>query len=214
MLTDVSLHLEAGQLAMLVGQNGAGKSTLLRCIAGWSLSERGKISANGASLHHQEQTFRRQVVLVPDTPDFYDELTAWEHLQFVAQLHRLRDWETEATALLSDFQLLDRRDTFPFTFSRGMRLKLALCLALLVHPPLLLLDEPFAPLDAVSNHVLWQKLAAYAAAGNTVLFSSHTVPGGSLPDVVFFLDQGQIENIPPTESLNLVELLGEGDDAP
>lgn len=212
-LTDVSFELEPRQLVMLIGQNGAGKSTLLRCLAGWSLPEKGEITINGVSIRQRDQAFRRQVVLVPDTPDFYDELTAWEHLQFTAQLHRLPNWQTEAETLLSAFQLSDQKDTFPFTFSRGMRYKLALCLALLVRPPLLLLDEPFGPLDALSNRVLWRRLEAYIRDGNSVLFSSHFVPTDTLPEHVLLLQHGHVERIPPGETLNLVELLGETDDA-
>lgn len=211
-LDDISMRLEAGQLGMLIGQNGAGKSTLLRCAAGWSIPEKGTVTINGVDIKEQERKFRSQVVLVPDTPDFYDELTAWEHLQFVAQLHRIPDWPPLAEELLTEFQLIDQWDTFPFTFSRGMRYKLALCLALMIRPPLILLDEPFGPLDAISSQILWRKLESYAADGNTVLFSSHIVPNDRLPGIILHLRQGHVERITPGETLNLAELLNDGEE--
>ncbi len=211
-LNDVSVRLEPRQIGMLIGQNGAGKSTLLRCAAGWSVTDKGNITVNGISIRKQEQSFRRQVVLVPDTPDFYDELTAWEHLQFIGQLHRIESWPEQAEELLIAFQLIEQWNTFPFTFSRGMRYKLALCLALLVRPPLLLLDEPFGPLDAVSNQILWSNLETYVGEGNTVLFSSHIVPADQMPEVILHLRQGQVERITPGETLNLAELLNDDDD--
>ena len=211
-LTDVSIHLERQQIGMLIGQNGAGKSTLLRCIAGWSVTDKGDITVNGIDARKKELEFRRQVVLIPDTPDFYDEMTAWEHLQFIAQLHRIPDWEDEAVSLLEGFQLIEQADTFPFTFSRGMRYKLALCLGLLTRPPLLLLDEPFGPLDAISNQILWRRLEEYVEGGNTVLFSSHIVPTNQLPGVVLFLRNSQVESVPPTDALNLADLLNSDDD--
>ncbi|MEO8393539.1 MAG: ABC transporter ATP-binding protein, partial [Chloroflexota bacterium] len=149
-LTDVSIEVEAGELIALVGRNGAGKSTLLKCIAGWTRPTDGEIFLMGDKIDHNERFVRSHIVLVPDTPPFYDELTAWEHLQFNAQAHRKDDWESQAEDLLDRYGLLNNKDAFPFSFSRGMRYKLALCMALLIGPKILLLDEPLGPLDPVS----------------------------------------------------------------
>ena len=83
-LSDVSFRAGAGELIALVGRNGAGKSTLLRCIAGWSRASEGEVQVMGQALAENERQAREHVVLLPDTPPFYDELTAWEHLQFAA----------------------------------------------------------------------------------------------------------------------------------
>ncbi|MFN8372265.1 MAG: ABC transporter ATP-binding protein [Anaerolineae bacterium] len=194
-LSNLSLELEYGTLAALIGYNGAGKSTLLRCIAGWTLPHRGDISINNQSIHGQEQQLRRMVILVPDAPDFYDELTAWEHLQLVARLHQAADWKQRGLMLLENFQLLNQRSAFPFTFSRGMRYKLALCMALLVDPPLLLLDEPLGALDAVSVQFLWNYLQEYRTRNKSILFSSHVLPDEGKPDVFFLLRDQQIKRI-------------------
>src|SRR5512145_3111717 len=127
-LKELSCQLMSKQVGMLIGQNGAGKSTFLRCVAGWSVPNEGIITVNNVTLSRDEYHFRRQVILVPDTPDFYDELTAWEHLQLIAQLHQIPAWELQGEKLLNEFDLFEHRNTFPFTFSRGMRYKLALCL--------------------------------------------------------------------------------------
>jgi len=208
-LRDLSLHLAPGQVGLLFGENGAGKSTLLRCVAGWTEPRKGSLAVDGATLRGEDREYRARVAFVPDTPDFYDELTAWEHLHLVGQLHRLPDWQDRATHLLERFRLLEHQGALPFTFSRGMRAKLALCMALLISPPLLLLDEPFNALDALARQTLWQALRAHAEQGGAVLFSSHSIASGVEPDVLLHLRDGQIEPVEPPDSLDLTGLLAQ-----
>ncbi len=192
-LTEVSFQVKGGgELVALVGRNGAGKSTLLKCIAGWTRPTDGEVLLMGERIDRNERFARKYIVLVPDTPPFYDELTAWEHLQFNAQAHRLDDWEERAEDLLDRYGLLNNKDAFPFTFSRGMRYKLALCMGLLVEPKILLLDEPLGPLDPVSADELWIELNRHRTEGMTILLSSHQLPPAAYPDRYFIMEQGEI----------------------
>ncbi|HVU14563.1 MAG TPA: ABC transporter ATP-binding protein [Phototrophicaceae bacterium] len=191
-LSEVSFTVEGGELIALVGRNGAGKSTLLKCISGWTRPTDGEVLLMGERLDHNERFVRKHIILVPDTPPFYDELTAWEHLQFNAQAHRLDDWETHAEDLLDRYGLLTNKNAFPFTFSRGMRYKLALCMALLVGPKILLLDEPLGPLDPVSADELWVELNRHRTDGMTILLSSHQLPPDAYPDRYFIMEQGEV----------------------
>lgn len=205
--SELNFQIEANTVAMLVGRNGAGKSTLLRCLAGWTLPEKGEIKINDFTLRKNEEAYQSQNILVPDTPDFYDELTAWEHLQLVSQLHHIQDWEEEAQDLIVNLELWRHRKAFPFTFSRGMRYKLALAMALLVHPPLLLLDEPFGPLDSVSSEFLWENILAYGGDSHAVLFSSHIMPEGKKPDIFLMLKDGEMQVMDAEEANTMGELL-------
>ena len=90
--------------------------------------------------------------------------------------------------LLDRYGLLTNRDAFPFAFSRGMRYKLALCMALLVEPRILLMDEPLGPLDPVSADELWIELNRHRNDGMTILLSSHQLPQEAHPDR--YLDHG------------------------
>lgn len=191
-LHDVNFEVEEGVLVALVGRNGAGKSTLLRCIAGWTQATDGDVRILGQSIKQNERLVRQHVVLIPDTPPFYDELTAWEHLQFNAQAHRLKDWEARGEFLLERYGLLSNRDAFPFAFSRGMRYKLALCMGLLIEPKILLLDEPLGPLDPVSADDLWEELNGHRNEGMTILLSSHQLPQEAHPDHYFIMEQGEV----------------------
>jgi len=191
-LTEVSFDAPEGELIALVGRNGAGKSTLLKSIAGWTRPTDGEVLIMGKKVAREERFIRQHVVLVPDTPPFYDELTAWEHLQFNAQAHRKKDWEEHAEELLEKYGLINNRDAFPFAFSRGMRYKLALCMALLIEPKILLLDEPLGPLDPVSADDLWRELNGHRDEGMTILLSSHQLPPDAHPDRYIILEEGEI----------------------
>jgi ABC-2 type transport system ATP-binding protein len=191
-LTDVTFEANEGELIALVGRNGAGKSTLLKCIAGWTRPTDGEVHILGKNVARDERYIRQHVVLVPDTPQFYDELTAWEHLQFNAQAHRLTDWEERAADLLDRYGLITNRDAFPFAYSRGMRYKLALCMGLLIEPKLLLLDEPLGPLDPVSADDLWNELNGHRDDGMTILLSSHQLPQEAHPNRYLIMEGGEI----------------------
>lgn len=206
-LANVSFELPDGKLAAMVGRNGAGKSTLLRCLAGWTVPADGTAEIDGRRLNRREQQYRDQVILVPDTPDFYDELTAWDHLQLVSQLYRVAGWQDKSRALLDEFQLLDVWQAFPFTFSRGMRYKLAVCMALVVEPPLLLLDEPFGPLDSLASRLLWRHLRDYCARGKSVLFSSHILSDEGRPDLFLLLRDRQVTPVEAAQVTSLADLL-------
>jgi ABC-2 type transport system ATP-binding protein len=188
----VSLHVQAGELVALVGRNGAGKTTLLRCLAGWAPVTVGEVRVLGLPVERAERAVREHVVLVPDTPPFYDELSAWEHLQFVAQVRRLPHWHDRAEELLRRFGLWSQRAALPLAFSRGMRYKLAVCVALLVAPRLLLLDEPFGPLDPVSADHLWDDLCASRDTGMGILLSSHQLPTRAQPNRYLVMEEGAI----------------------
>jgi ABC-2 type transport system ATP-binding protein len=188
-LKDITFSLERGTLALLAGRNGAGKSTLLRCLAGWSQPVKGEVELLGVRMYSFERQARARVLLVPDTPPFYDELTEWEHVQFVAQANELTGWQAPAETWLRQFGLWAARDAYPFTLSRGMKYKLALCLALMLTPPLLLLDEPLGPLDPVSAGLLWDELERRRDAGMTILLSSHQTPPLD-PDRYLLMENG------------------------
>lgn len=209
-LSSATFDLDAGMLVALVGRNGAGKSTLLRCIAGWTRPSEGSVHVMGRSVAENERFVREHVVLLPDTPPFYDELTAWEHLQFAAQAHGWNNWESDAEDLLDRYGLLTNRDAFPFSFSRGMRYKLAMCMALLIEPRILLMDEPLGPLDPVSADELWIELNRHRNEGMTIILSSHQLPQEAYPDYYFIMEQGEIIGRGTPDNLRKTLKIGDG----
>ena len=173
---DVCVDLHPGEFVVLTGSNGIGKSSFLRTLAGWQQPTSGEVVISDEADHPRDKRDRARLIFVPDTPDFYDELTLQEHLAFVGGVNHLAGWESKATELLGSLLLSNSRDDYPFVLSRGMRQKFALALALMVAPRYMLLDEPFGPLDAQARQVVWDLLRGYCHEGGSVLMSSHARP--------------------------------------
>ncbi len=191
-LKDVSFGLAEGQYSLLIGTNGAGKSTLLRCLAGWQRPSGGVVSVFGTTLDRDERRARQWIKLVPDTPQFYPELTAWEHVGWVAAAHRVAAWQAPAEALMEAFGVASNKNAYPSNFSRGMQYKLALTMSIVSLPRVLLLDEPFGPLDPYAQEYLARYLRQLANAGVAVFASTHVLPDSGPPDRVIVLDQGEV----------------------
>lgn len=199
-LRDVTLALSEGQYALLLGENGAGKSTLLRCMAGWQRPSGGAVSLYGRALETNERKSRQWIKLLPDTPQFYAELTAWEQVGWVAQAHRTGAWQPMAKDLMTALGIWSNKDAFPASFSRGMQYKLALVMSVISQPKILLLDEPFGPLDPYSQEYLAQYLRRLAESGTAIMVSTHVLPNAHPPDRVILLDQGEVvADVPWTE---------------
>ena len=170
--TDLALH--AGEITILTGLNGAGKSTLLLCLSGLLRPSDGKISVEGFDLYQEEVEAKRRLAFVPDVPRFYTELTAWEHLYFISLAFGVNtEFEKTASDLMRAFGLWEAKDLYPHNYSRGMRLKLGILMALVRPFSVLLLDEPTSALDMESSQLLIESLEGIRRRGAAVLMSTH-----------------------------------------
>lgn len=167
----VDLTFHSGELVMLVGPNGAGKSTLLGLCAGLLEPTEGSLSVEGHDIGSLEA--RAATSIVPDDPVLYDDLSVWEHIEYVSRLHHTSEWESYAEDLLDWLGLTHRADDLPSTFSRGLRQKTSLILGLVRPFRLLLVDEPFVGLDTPGQEALVEILADVAAEGASILCSTH-----------------------------------------
>ncbi|CAN5872557.1 ABC transporter ATP-binding protein [soil metagenome] len=170
-LDPVDIALGPGELVVLVGPNGAGKSTLIGLCAGLLEPTAGEVEVLGQPVGSLEA--RAATSYLPDNPVLYDDLSVREHLEYVARLHGVDDWQAPADELLDRLDLDERADDLPSRFSRGMRQKVSLALALVRPFELLLVDEPFVGLDAPAQATLVELLLAAVAAGASALVSTH-----------------------------------------
>lgn len=190
-LGPLDLRVEPGELVALLGPNGAGKSTLLAVAAGLLEPSGGTIEVCGEA--PGTIAARRLVSFMPDTPALYDDLTISETAEFVARLHGTADWEDRLDSLLERLGLEDRANDLPDQLSRGLRQRASLMLALIRPFELLLLDEPFATLDARSIEVVAAVLREQSEQGRSVLVASHqhdALPGDCR---CLFMREGTLE---------------------
>jgi len=170
-LEPLTLTVTAGERIALIGHNGSGKTTLLRIVAGLLEPSSGMVTVAGTQ--RASLAARSAVSYIADQPLFYDDLSLWEHLEFVARMHGVTDWEPRAADLLDRLGLRDRADDLPRTFSRGLRQKSAIALGFVRPFEVLLVDEPFVGLDAAGKDALLGLLADVSDAGSTLLVATH-----------------------------------------
>lgn len=169
----VTLAIEPGQTLLLCGPNGAGKSTLLKVAAGLVPPSSGEVLYDGRPLSRWGPGVRRRLGVLFHESLLYDELTVLDNLVFAARLWGVADARGRAEALVDEVGLrLAAREPVA-RLSRGMRQRLALARALVHQPEVLLLDEPFAGLDARWAAWLRERLAAERRRGTGIVLVVH-----------------------------------------
>ncbi|MDZ8120288.1 ABC transporter ATP-binding protein [Pontiella agarivorans] len=174
-LDQVSFEVPAGQLCGLLGPNGAGKTTLFRLLMGILKSSRGKLFVDGRDAFEDRVVVKTLVGFLPDEPVFYSYLSGREILELSASMHGLNPKQTmkRMAPMIDRLNLKDDMRNFAEDYSRGMKKKLGLLLALLHEPRLLILDEPTNGLDVESTHLFYEMMKEESQKGVTVLFSTH-----------------------------------------
>ena len=172
-LVDVSVEIAAGRVVILRGANGAGKTTLLRVLATAIRPSLGRVLVDGLNVVADVELVRERIAYLSHATGLYDDLTAAENLAFSATLLGTPDARARVERALADVGLHGRRDQRVGSFSAGMRRRLALGRILLGAPSLVLLDEPYAALDASGMALVDELLDAWRGAGVTVVVASH-----------------------------------------
>ncbi len=200
-LGSFQVDLPPGELVALVGPNGAGKTTFLTIAAGLLEPTAGTLAVGGAPAG--SIAARRAVSYLPDTPVFYDDLSLDEHLEYIAALHGVSDDGARSRQLLGRLGLGDWGDSLPSEFSRGMRQKASIALALVRPFSLLLADEPFDGLDPPSRNVLFQLLGEAREAGAAIVVATHRRDVVGSADRCLALRDGELayDGPPDTEAL-------------
>jgi heme exporter protein A len=174
-LAGVTIQVVSGRAVAILGANGAGKTTLLRVLATALRPSYGSAAVDGIDVADRPEEIRPRVAFLPHATGLYDDLTAAENLGFAAALMNVPapDREDRVGAALERVHLTTERDSRVGRFSAGMRRRLALGRILLGHPRLVLLDEPYAALDAEGMALVDELLDEWRSNGATVLVATH-----------------------------------------
>lgn len=192
---NLNLRVPSGALFGLIGPNGAGKTTTLRMLAGLLEPSDGEIRINELAVKEYWQEIQWQIGYMPDFFGVYEDLLVWEYLDFFARCYKLAPAHKNrvVTELLELVGLLDKKDAYVQTLSRGMRQRLCLAHALVHDPQVLLLDEPASGLDPRARVEMRELLRELRNMGKTILLSSHILSElAELCDFIGIIDQGRL----------------------
>ena len=178
----VDLHVEQGEILVLLGQNGAGKSTTLRCLGGILRPDSGLVELDGLRLPEHLDSIRARLGVVPDQSRLYGRNTAPEYLDHFGFLYGVPKEVRgkRIAALLERFELADRKTTVLAAYSRGMAQKVALIRATLHDPDWIFCDEPTAGLDPVAAADMRRYLDEQKERGAALIVTTHVLSEAEL----------------------------------
>jgi ABC-2 type transport system ATP-binding protein len=198
-LDHVTLEVAPGTVFALLGENGAGKTTAIRVLLGLTDPDEGKATVLGIDSVRHGHDVRSRVGYVPERPTLYEWMTVSEIGWFTAGFYGSGFFQ-RYLHLAADYQLPLKRQIK--SLSKGMRAKVSLSLALAHEPELLILDEPTSGLDTLVRREFLEGMVDIAAAGRTVLLSSHQIGEVErVADIVAILRAGKLLLVERLESL-------------
>ena len=205
---NVNLMVESGESVALLGPNGAGKTTLVEMIEGVQFPDSGEIRILDKSWEKDEHFLRKKIGLALQETRFLERLTVEETLNLFASFYSLE--KERAREVIEIIQLGSKRSTWVLHLSGGQRQRLALGVAILPIPQILILDEPTTGLDPNARRDLWKILESFKATGTTLILTTHYMEEAQyLCKRILMMDQGKI--IAEGSLSHLLDKFGEGD---
>lgn len=187
-LHDLNFAVTPGSVTGLLGPSGGGKTTLMRAIVGVQAGVRGTLSVLGESAG--SRSLRSRIGYVTQSASVYEDLTVTENLRFFATL--LGAKRSEADKVIRQVDLVSHAGALARNLSGGQRSRVSLAAALLGSPELLVLDEPTVGLDPVLRVELWRLFGDLAAAGTTIIVSSHVMDEAEHCERLLLLREGEL----------------------
>ena len=173
----VSFDVKKGEIFGFLGPNGAGKTTTTRILTGVIPPDAGTATILGHDIRSEPVQAKQGFGVVPETSNAYTDLTAWQNLMLMGELYGLPRTRAEqrSSDLLGMVGLLDRKDQKVQAFSKGMKQRLILSMALIHEPELLFLDEPTSGLDVQSTQMILALLRDLNTQGTTIFLTTHNM---------------------------------------
>ena len=203
-VSELSLRVEAGEVMGFLGPNGSGKTTTIRLLMGLLRPSAGRASILGRDCHADAVALKRDVGYLPDEPFLYSYLSGVETLEMVAGLHGFARAEARrrAAAITERLGLAESARAYTVTYSLGMKKRLALALALIHDPQVLILDEPTNGLDPAGAKQMRETITELAARGRTIFLSTHLLDAAErLCHRVAIIQRGKLQAVGTPDEL-------------
>ena len=203
----ISFEVKTGELFGFLGPNGAGKTTTVRMLTGVINYDGGTALIKGYKAGSLNA--KQLVGVVPEMANAYADISAWNNLMLMANLYGVSASEARnrGEKLLNDMGLLERKGSLVKTYSKGMKQRLILCMALVSNPEVLFLDEPTSGLDVQSARLIKQTLRSLNAEGKTIFLTTHDMSEANhLCDRVAIINKGKMIAVDAPEKLRMATI--------
>jgi len=200
----INLEVRKSEIFGFLGPNGAGKTTTIRVLTGILKPDEGTALVAGHDVLKNPLEAKQSIGVVPEVSNAYIDLSGWENLMLIGELYGVpkKEREENAVKLLKDFGLYDVRKKLVRGFSKGMKQKLLLCMALVNDPEIIFLDEPTSGLDVESARLMREKVQQRNRDGKTIFLSTHNMEeANQLCHRIAIINHGRIAAIDTPERL-------------
>ncbi|MHA2282849.1 MAG: ABC transporter ATP-binding protein [Promethearchaeota archaeon] len=201
---DINFRVMKGEIFGFLGPNGAGKTTTIRMLTGVLNPTKGKISVFGRDIRENSIAIKQVTGNVPEEANVYFELSGWQNLTLIGKIYGIskKDRMKQAEFLLKKFELYEKRNLKARKYSKGMKQRLLLCMALMSNPEILFLDEPTSGLDVQSARIIKQLIKEYNEKGVTIFLTTHDMEvANELCHRIAIINQGKIISLDTPENL-------------
>ena len=191
----LAFEVENGEIFGFLGPNGAGKTTTIRILTGVIKPDLGTASIMSYDILKEPLKAKQVMGILPEMANAYIDLTAWQNLMFLGELYGVpaARRQRRAETLLKKFGLYERKDQLVKGFSKGMRQRLLICMALINEPAILFLDEPTGGLDVQSARLIRNMLSELNQNGITIFLTTHNMEeANQLCNRVAIINNGKI----------------------
>lgn len=191
---NISFSVQKGEVFGLLGGNGAGKSTTLLTFLGFLPTSNGGARINGVEVDYDADAARRAIAYLPESTNLYPYLSARENIDYFLSLAKVKSNQQDIEDALNEVSLAeDAWDQRLSSYSKGMRQKVAIALAILRNAPILFLDEPTSGLDPIAIDEFNELITKLSNEGTTVLMVTHDVYGAcQVADRIGLLKSGEL----------------------
>jgi ABC-2 type transport system ATP-binding protein len=207
-VNDISFFVKQGEIFGFLGPNGAGKTTTIRMMTGVLKPSLGSIDIYGKNVWKNQIMVKQIIGNVPEEANVYMDLTGFQNLNFIGELYGIskKVRKNRAINLLKQFELYERRENLAKKYSKGMKQRLLLCMALMSEPRILFLDEPTSGLDVQSSIIIKDLIKEYNKNGMTIFLTTHNMNvANEMCDRIAIINKGKIISCDTPENLRSIE---------